>query len=162
MFSHSLAFNKLVWGEGAAVERWRYTGRCAMTIFSATQRCIVGTMCYPFETMLQQCVALKIFVANRLRNTALQYWNNVVTIRNANRLLDVCTIINHWSLFFNRFLKRVADYLINCVKEKLSWTIIKRRRCSRKTWTNLMRPGELFIKVLVCTHPKMTGTLTET
>ena len=27
---------------------------------------------------------------------------------------------------------------------------------------NLMRPGELFVIVLFCTHPKMTGTLTET
>ena len=26
---------------------------------------------------------------------------------------------------------------------------------------NLMRPGELFIRVLLCTHPTMTGTLPE-
>ena len=35
--------------------------------FSAKQRCNVGTMLYLFEAMLQQqCVALKIVIANRL------------------------------------------------------------------------------------------------
>ena len=35
--------------------RWCYTGRFAATIFSATQRCNVGTMLYQFETTSQQC-----------------------------------------------------------------------------------------------------------
>ena len=35
--------------------RWRYTRRFAPTIFSATQRCNVGTMLQRFKTMLQQC-----------------------------------------------------------------------------------------------------------
>ena len=35
--------------------RWCYKGRFATTIFSATQRCNVGTMLQPFETMSQQC-----------------------------------------------------------------------------------------------------------
>ena len=56
--------------------------------------------------MLQQCVALKIFVANRLLNTALQYWNNVVTIRNANRLLDVCTSYKSLISFFQQVFEK--------------------------------------------------------
>ena len=34
--------------------RWCYTRRFATTIFSATQRCNVGTTLLPFETMSQQ------------------------------------------------------------------------------------------------------------
>ena len=35
-------------------------------LFSASQRCNIGTMLYLFETMLQRGVALKIVVVNRL------------------------------------------------------------------------------------------------
>ena len=38
-------------------------GRFATTIFSLTQRCNVGTVLQPFETMLQHCVALEIVVS---------------------------------------------------------------------------------------------------
>ena len=41
------------------------TGRFATTIINATQRCNVGTMLWPIETMLQRCVALEVVVANR-------------------------------------------------------------------------------------------------
>ena len=42
------------------------TKQFATTIFSATQRCNVGTIRNNVATMLQCCVALKIVVANRV------------------------------------------------------------------------------------------------
>ena len=42
------------------------TRQFATTIFSATQRCNVGTIRNNVATMLQRCVALKLVVANRV------------------------------------------------------------------------------------------------
>ena len=47
-------------------EKCAYTGRFATTIFSVTPLCNVGTMLYLFETMLQECVALKLWSSLRI------------------------------------------------------------------------------------------------
>ena len=44
--------------------RWCYTRRFATTIFCPAQRCNVGTMWQPLETMSQQCCTVMLCCAN--------------------------------------------------------------------------------------------------